>query len=76
MVERVDRPRRSRRQSGEAGERGYTLVILLILVTTLNVLVAASLPAWSAMDQREKEEELIFRGLQYAEAIRAYLKQR
>jgi type II secretory pathway pseudopilin PulG len=72
MVGRADRPRRPRQGRGEAGERGYTLVILLILVTTLNVLVAASLPAWSAMDQREKEEELIFRGLQYAEAIRVF----
>ncbi|HEX2251775.1 MAG TPA: hypothetical protein VHQ65_00740, partial [Thermoanaerobaculia bacterium] len=29
-------------------------------------------PAWSKMAQREKEEELIFRGLQYAEAIRVF----
>ena len=44
--------------------------MLMVLVTALNVLVAAALPAWTAMEQREKEEELIFRGLQYAEAIR------
>lgn len=54
------------------GDAGYTLVILLVIVTTLNVLVAAALPAWSAMDRREKEEELIFRGLQYAEGIRVF----
>jgi len=54
------------------GQAGYTLVMLMVLVTVLNVLVAAALPAWTAMQQRDKEEELIFRGLQYAEAIRVF----
>ena len=53
-------------------QAGYTLVMLMVLVTVLNVLVAAALPAWTAMQQRDKEEELIFRGLQYAEAIRVF----
>jgi type II secretory pathway pseudopilin PulG len=53
----------------------YTLVTLLVLVTVLNVLVAAALPLWSQQIQREKEEELIFRGLQYAEAIRLFQTQ-
>lgn len=44
----------------------------MVIVTALNVLVAASLPFWSAQAQREKEEEAIFRGLQYAEAIRVF----
>jgi type II secretory pathway pseudopilin PulG len=48
------------------------MVVLMVLVTVLNVLVAAALPAWSGAIQREKEEELIFRGLQYAEAIRVF----
>jgi len=30
------------------------------------------MPVWSHVMQREKEEELIFRGLQYAEAIRVF----
>jgi type II secretory pathway pseudopilin PulG len=37
-----------------------------------SVLVAMALPSWSHAIQREKEEELIFRGLQYAEAIRVF----
>jgi type II secretory pathway pseudopilin PulG len=53
-------------------EAGYNLVILLVAVTVLNVLVAAMLPLWSTAIRREKEEELIFRGFQYAEAIRVY----
>lgn len=54
------------------GERGYSLVVLVIAVTVLNILVAAMLPLWSTAIKREKEEELIFRGFQYAEAIRVF----
>ncbi len=46
--------------------------MLVVMLTIINIMVAKSLPLWSAVIQREKEEELIFRGLQYAEAIRIY----
>ncbi len=55
-------------------EAGYNLVFLAVMITVLNILVVKALPLWSAVIQREKEEELIFRGLQYAEAIRVYEK--
>ena len=51
---------------------GYNLVMLMVLLTVLNIMIAASLPAWSAVIRRDKEEELIFRGLQYAEGIRLF----
>ena len=35
-------------------------------------MIAAALPKWSEMIQRDKEEELISRGWQYAEAIRVF----
>jgi type II secretory pathway pseudopilin PulG len=53
-------------------EAGYNLVILLVLITVMNILIAASLPLWSRIIQHDKEEELLFRGLQYAEAIRVF----
>jgi type II secretory pathway pseudopilin PulG len=53
-------------------QAGYTLVILIVAVTVLNILVAAMLPLWSTAIKREKEEELVFRGFQYAEAIRVF----
>jgi len=53
-------------------QAGYNLVILMVLLTVLNIVIAASLPAWSGLIRRDKEEELIFRGLQYAEAIRVF----
>ena len=54
------------------GEGGYNMVILIVAITVLNIVVAAMLPLMSTQIQREKEEELVFRGFQYAEAIRIY----
>jgi len=54
------------------GEAGYNLVVLIVAVAVLNILIAAVLPMWSTAIRREKEEELVFRGLQYAEAIRVF----
>lgn len=54
------------------GAAGYSLVMLIMAVTVLNVMLAAALPKWSEMIKRDKEEELISRGWQYAEAIRVF----
>ena len=48
------------------------MVVLIVAITVLNIMVAAMLPLVSTADPRDKEEELIFRGFQYAEAIRVF----
>jgi type II secretory pathway pseudopilin PulG len=53
-------------------EAGYNLVILVFFILLANIAIAAALPTWSKAIQRDKEEELIFRGMQYAEAIRIF----
>lgn len=53
-------------------EAGYNLVFLVVFFALLSVMAAAVLPAIKKQIQREKEAELIFRGLQYAEAIRVF----
>lgn len=60
--------------TGEARERGYTLAALMMLVTVLGIGLAAVTPLWSARIQRDREEELISRGFQYAEALRVFQK--
>ena len=60
-----------RRLAGSRG-RGYTLVALIVALVVLNIAVAAAMQLWSAVIQRENEAEMIFRGLQYAEAIRVF----
>ncbi|NJL28601.1 MAG: hypothetical protein HC897_12285, partial [Thermoanaerobaculia bacterium] len=52
--------------------RGFNLVLLTMIVTVLTVMIAAVLPVWSGVIARDKEAELIFRGLQYAEGIRVF----
>ena len=59
---------------GRAAERGVTLVGLVMIVTVMSIMIAATLPLWSMRIQRDKEEELISRGFQYAEAIRVFQK--
>ena len=59
-------------RSGRAAANGYSLVMVVMLITVMNIVVAIALPLWSGMIRRDKEEELISRGLQYAEAIRVF----
>ncbi len=69
MVARSGRPTGARFGRSEAG---YNLVVLVVMIAVLNIMIAKALPLWSAVIKREKEAELIFRGMQYAEAIRIY----
>jgi competence protein ComGC len=55
-----------------AKRRGYTLIILMIAISVLSIGLLVAIPVWQTQIQREKEEELIFRGKQYVEAIRLY----
>ena len=54
------------------GDSGFLMVALLIGMAVAAVYLSAALPAWRQQAQREKEEELIFRGKQYARAIMLY----
>ena len=51
------------------GNGGYAMAALLVAMSVMAVLMSALLPVWSHLATREKEEELIFRGKQYARAI-------
>ena len=46
--------------------------MMAVFVLSLGALIA--LPVWQTELQREKEEELIFRGRQYAEAVRIFVQ--
>jgi len=56
------------------GQSGYTLVALVIGMAVLTILLAAVGPVIATVMKREREEELIFRGRQYARAIVAFQK--
>jgi type II secretory pathway pseudopilin PulG len=56
-----------------AGERsGYAMAALLVALAVMAVVMSVALPAWRQANQREKEEELVFRGRQYVRAIQLF----
>jgi type II secretory pathway pseudopilin PulG len=56
--------------SGKTG--GYVLIMLLFVVTAMGIGLLVAAPVWQTQIRREKEEELIFRGKQYVEAVRVF----
>jgi len=54
------------------GDSGYAMAALLVMLGVITVIVGMAMPIWRTVVQREKEEELIFRGRQYARAIQLY----
>jgi|SRR5437867_553763 len=55
-----------------SNEAGYAMVALLVAMGIVALLMTAAMPVWKQMNQREKEEELVFRGQQYVHAIALY----
>jgi type II secretory pathway pseudopilin PulG len=51
---------------------GYTFLIVLIMMTILAIGLLVAVPVWKTEIRREAEEELIFRGNQYVEAVRRF----
>lgn len=50
-------------------DRGFAMAALLVMMSVMAVAMSVALPVWHTASQREKEEELIFRGQQYARAL-------
>ena len=57
-------------------DRGFAMAALLVGMGIMAIAMSMLLPAWRTMAQREKEAELVFRGDQYARAIRLYQERR
>jgi len=51
------------------GAEGYAMAALLVAMGVMAVLMTVAMPVWKQAAQREKEEELVFRGEQYARAV-------
>jgi type II secretory pathway pseudopilin PulG len=50
------------------------MAALLVAMSVMAVMMAVAMPVWKQMAQREKEEELVFRGQQYARAVGLFMK--
>jgi len=56
------------------GESGYVLLTLLLMVAVATILLTAMLPEIKFEIRRDREEEMIHRGVEYSRAIRNYYK--
>jgi type II secretory pathway pseudopilin PulG len=61
-------------RTGQARNRadGYAMAALLVAIAVMAVAMTVALPVWRQAVQREKEEELVFRGQQYIRALQLY----
>jgi type II secretory pathway pseudopilin PulG len=58
--------------SGRGGERGYSMAGLLTAMAIMLILMGAAVPSWRYVMKDMREEELLFRGMQIADAIGRY----
>src|SRR5262252_6352674 len=55
-------------------EQGYVLLTLLLIMAVMGIIAATLVTDIKFEIQRDREEEMIHRGVQYSRAIRAYYK--
>ena len=65
---------RQARPAVPRSERGYILITLILFVTLLVVAALVTAPFITQQIKRDREEELIHRGVQYSRAIKHYVK--
>jgi type II secretory pathway pseudopilin PulG len=61
-------------QATRSSERGFAMAGLLVGIALLSLGLSIAMPTWRTLVQREKEEELLWRGQQYDRAIQLYRK--
>jgi type II secretory pathway pseudopilin PulG len=57
-----------------ARQSGYILLMMMLFIALLAIAALAALPRMEMQVKRDREEEMIHRGAQYARAIRHYVK--
>jgi len=62
------------RKSASRSERGYILITLILFVALLAIAATVMLPVISFQVKRDREEELIHRGVQYSRAMKHFVK--
>src|SRR5262249_34719713 len=53
-------------------DAGFSLAALIFFLTAASIIIAAVVPSYQMQAKRQMEEELIFRGEEYARAIQKY----
>ena len=58
----------------QSGERGYVLLALLLFVALLSIGVMTTIQRIDFQIKRDREEEMIHRGVQYSRAVQHFYK--
>lgn len=58
--------------NGKRKQSGYIFITVMVMVVILSISMGALTQSWTYRVQRMKENELLFRGRQYARAIRSF----
>ncbi|HJV36869.1 type II secretion system protein [Geomonas sp.] len=61
-----------RRVSLLRSSAGFTYIGALVMVVVLGIMAARAVTVWKTAAQREKETELLFRGMQYMDGLRRW----
>src|SRR5262249_32175587 len=59
-------------EHGCTNQHGYAMAALIVAMGIMALMMTVVMPVWKQTAQREKEDELVFRGLQYVHAIGLY----
>lgn len=62
------------RRTHRNGEQGYVLLTMLLMIAVMGIMAATLVTSIKFDIKRDREEEMIHRGVQYSRAIRAYYK--
>lgn len=65
---------RKLRRNGRGDQRGYILLTLMLFVALLAIAATTIAPVITFQIHRDREEEMIHRGVQYSRAVRRYFK--
>jgi type II secretory pathway pseudopilin PulG len=65
-----------RQRASHRRESGHALLIVLVMCMVMIIGTTVAMKVWSTVIQRDREDELIFRGRQYAMALYLYRKGR
>ena len=68
----IRRPARVGTISSQHGEQGYVLLSVMLLITLMLIAMSVELPRIAQQVKRDKEEELVHRGTDYARAVKRY----
>jgi len=62
------------RKSASRSERGYILITLMLFIALITIAATVLVPAIAFQVKRDREDELIHRGVQYSRAMKHFVK--